>query len=75
MKKSFYLVIDAKGNPRCVKSYVRANFTETVFRVSVNMPEPRVVAGDIELTLEEHTAFVDGVEMIPLKYVETEKKK
>lgn len=74
MKKTFYLIVDATGKARVVQNYGRANFTETVFNVTVNLPEPRKVAGNIELTIEEHIATVDGVDMIPLKYVEGKKK-
>lgn len=75
MKKSFYLIVNADGNARVVKSYNRASFTETVFNVTVTLPEPRKIAGNIDLLIEEHIATVDGVEMIPLKYVDRTEKK
>jgi hypothetical protein len=66
MKETRYLIFNAKREARVVTRYAQARIDETVFRITIDFPSPRAIAGEIALTIGENIANVDGVEMIPL---------
>lgn len=73
MQKTFYLIVNGKRDARVVRSRPSLRLDEVSFRVVVNFPEPRTIADEIVLTIDENIATVDGVEMIPLSLVRVTK--
>lgn len=69
MQKTFYLIVNGKRDARVVRLRPSLRLDEVSFRVVVNFPEPRTIAGEIVLTIDENIVTVDGVEMIPLSLV------
>jgi hypothetical protein len=71
--ETYYLIFNGGRKARVVKPRwggtpdLRPD--ETAFRIKIEFPERRRVAGDIELVIAENVVTVDGVEMIPLKTV------
>lgn len=65
-KEILYLVFDGRRKARVLTKAPYLRLDETAFKVVVSFPSPRAIAGNIELTIGENVATVDGVEMIPL---------